>query len=86
MTVLSLGHTNFFLFLYLKAPNKSPCRVRGLHLDCVSINMNTLLIIFLARSPSYANSEPIYVKVLLANIKILLFHLISNLHMYIFKF
>ena len=48
--------------------------------------MNILLINFLARSPSYANSEPINVKALSANIKILLFHLISNLHMHIFKF
>ena len=30
--------------------------------------------------------EPMYVKILLVNIKILPFHWMSNLHMYIFKF
>ena len=37
-------------------------------------------------SPSYSNLEPIYVKILLVNIKILPFHWMSNLHMHIFKY
>ena len=38
------------------------------------------------RIPTYSNLEPIYVKNILVNIKILPFLWMSNLHMHIFKF
>ena len=42
--------------------------------------------IYFGRSLTYSNLEPIYVKILLVNIKILPFHWMSNLHLHIFKF
>ena len=42
--------------------------------------------VLLGRSPTFSNLEPIYVKIILVNIKFLPFHWMSNLHMHKFKF
>ena len=57
-----------------------------LHVSLISSWFCKAHLSFCADSPTYSNLEHIYVKILLASIKIFPFHWMSNLHMHIFKY